>query len=106
MGRNELVDAVTNGDVDLSEIDSNHLPEPLRAASPEEQKAIIERNAETRSNLTREIRKLVDQRNAYLRGRVEEEGGAEDSLDNQIFGAVRSQAEAKGLRYSTDAPAY
>jgi hypothetical protein len=37
---------------------------------------------------------------------VAERGGAKDSLDDKIYGAVREQAAAKGLKYEADAPAY
>ena len=106
LGKQELVDDVTSGRVDLSGIDRDEFPEPLQAMAPAERTAFIEKNAEAREALAGEIQQLVDKRDAYLHDRVEEEGGAEESLDHQLFGAIRAQAEAKGLRYNGESPAY
>jgi hypothetical protein len=106
LGKQELVDDVTSGRVDLSGIDRDELPEPLQAMAPAERTAFIEKNAEAREALAGEIQQLVDKRDAYLHDRVEEEGGAEESLDHQLFGAIRAQAGAKGLRYNEESPAY
>ena len=43
---------------------------------------------------------------ARLRQKVAEMEGAEESLDHQLYGAVREQAEKKGLSYPASAPAY
>ena len=53
-----------------------------------------------------QIQELAKQRAEYLRKEVEERGGAEDSLDDKVYRAVREQAAAVGLSYETDAPAY
>lgn len=106
LGKQELIEDVTSGRMDLSAIDKDELPEPLQAMAPEEQSKFIQKNAAIRDDLSAEIRQLVDKRDTYLRNKVEEEGGAVDSLDNQIFGAIRAQAEAKGLRYNEAVPAY
>lgn len=106
LGKQELIDDVTSGRVDLSEIDRDSLPEPMQVMAPTEQTEFIEKNAAVRDELSAEIQQLVDKRDAYLRSKVEEEGGADESLDNQLFGAIRAQAKAKGLRYNEKAPAY
>ena len=43
---------------------------------------------------------------AYLDKKVEEAGGARDSLDDKIYRTVREQAGKLGLTYEADAPAY
>jgi uncharacterized protein YaaQ len=68
--------------------------------------ALIEENARQRDALKDEIRQLSGQRAAYLKQKVEEAGGAQDSLDEKIFNAVRAQAGKKGLRYEAEAPSY
>lgn len=100
LGSKELVDAVTRGDVDLAEIDGNMLPESLKPLPPEEQAAVIERFAGEREQLTRQIRELAGQRDAWLETKVAEEGGARDSLDHKIFETVSEQATSAGLTYS------
>lgn len=106
IGDSELVDDIASGRVDIEELDRDELPESLQAMAPAAQKRFIEESAKSRRKLQHEIRQLAQERNEYLQEKVEASGGAEDSLDAKIYGAVRSQAAAKGLRYEAAAPAY
>ena len=56
--------------------------------------------------LSAEIRDLATQRDEYLKREVTARGGAKASLDAQLYGAVREQAKASGLRYEADGPVY
>ncbi len=106
LGEGELVDDVSSGRVDISTIDRDHLPATMRALKPEAQEALITETAKRRQALQQRIKELSDQRSAFLRKKVEESGGAKDSLDHKIYSAVREQAGDKGLSYSADTPAY
>jgi Mg-chelatase subunit ChlD len=106
LGDKELVDDVASGRVDLSAIEPAALPAPLQSMAPDEQQALIEETAELRKALTGEIQTLAAERDAYLKRQVAERGGAKDSLDHQIYGAIREQAKAKGMTYDGDGPAY
>jgi len=106
LGQGELVDEVTSGRVDLSSIDKDQLPEPMQAMAPEEQAAVISETAERRNELKRQISELTEERAVYLGKKVEEAGGAGDSLDDQIYRTVRDQAGKLGLSYEAAAPAY
>jgi hypothetical protein len=106
LGEGELVDDVSHGRVDLDSIDRDKLPEPLQAMTPEEQAALISETAERRNELQRQISELSGERSAYLDKKVEESGGASDSLDDQIYRTVREQAGRLGMSYEADAPAY
>ena len=106
LGEGELVDEVSSGRVDLSSIDMDQLPEPMQAMAPAEQAAIISETAERRNELKRQISELTEKRAAYLDKKVEDAGGARDSLDDQIYRAVREQAGKLGMSYEADAPAY
>ena len=106
LGEGELVDEVSSGRVDLSSIDKDQLPEPMQAMAPAEQAAIISETAERRNELKRQISELTEKRAAYLDKKVEDAGGARDSLDDQIYRAVREQAGKLGMSYEADAPAY
>jgi len=101
-GEGELVDDVASGRVDLSDIEHQALPEPIQAMTPAEQKALIKETAAKRKELQSRIGELAEQRNEYLKKKVEEMGGAKDSLDHKIYGAVREQAASKGLHYDED----
>ncbi len=106
LGEGELVDEVTSGRVDLSSIDKDKLPEPMQAMAPEEQAKVISETAERRNELKRQISELTKERADYLGKKVEEAGGATDSLDDKIYRAVREQAGKLGMSYEADAPAY
>jgi len=106
LGKGELVEDVTSGRVDLSRIDKDQLPEPIQAMAPAAQAAVIRETAGRRNELQRQIDDLAKQRAAYLDRKVEEAGGARDSLDDQIYRTVREQAGKLGMSYEADAPAY
>jgi Mg-chelatase subunit ChlD len=101
-GEGELVDDVASGRVDLSDIEHHALPEPIQAMTPAEQKALIKETAAERKELQSRIDDLAEQRNEYLKKKVEEMGGAKDSFDHKIYGAIREQAASKGLHYDED----
>ena len=105
-GSRELVEDVASGRVELSDVSPDELPEPMQALAPEEQEALVERTAQRRNELKRQIDELADQRTSYLKEKVAESGGAKDSLDVQIYDAVREQAAGAGLSYELDAPTY
>jgi Mg-chelatase subunit ChlD len=106
VGEKELIDDVVSGRVDLSALDETALPASLQAMAPAEQKAAIEEQAGRRRELSAEVKALAAQREDYLKRQVAERGGAKDSLDDKIYGAVRAQAAAKGLTYEADTPVY
>ena len=105
IGEGELVADVASGRVDLAKVEADKLPEPLQSLSIDERKRTIEQNAATRSELQKQIRALADQREKYAADEIAAAGGAKDSLDAKIYGAVREQAQKKGLTYP-EAPKY
>ena len=106
LGDNELVDAVTSGRVELDEIERHDMPAALLHMKPAEQKALIEETAQRREQLQREISALSESRNDYIRQKVEADGGADDSLDEKIYRAVKDQAASVGLSYDADSAHY
>jgi Mg-chelatase subunit ChlD len=106
IGKKELVDDVASGRVELSAVTSDELPESMQGMSPKERQALITATAQRREELQREISELAQKRAVYLRKKVEEEGGAKNSLDENIYGAVREQAAPKGIVYEAEAAAY
>lgn len=105
LGDHELVDDIASGKVDLGSIAKDHLPEPIQAMAPAEQKALIEKSALKRQKLSSEIDALAQQRQDYLKNELEEKGGAKESLDQKVFDAVRAQTGKLGMSYE-DGPAY
>ncbi len=106
LGEGELVDDVSQGRVKLEALAPEALPAPLQSLSPEARQALIEETAQRRQQLNQDIRKLAEQRAAFLRERVEAEGGARESLDQKLYDAIQAQGRLKGMEYEADALAY
>jgi len=106
LGDKELVEEVSQGRVDLSKIDRDQLPAPMQAMPPAARQALVEEKAQERAELKQQIDELASQRAAHIKAEMDQRGGAKDSLDQKLFGAVREQAGKKGLRYESSAPAY
>ncbi len=105
LGENELVDAIASGTVALDEIDTEALPAALKPMARAEQKAYVADLATKRDDLQRRIRALSEDRDSYLEKKVEEAGGMKDSLDQQLYEAVKEQAAKAGLEYE-EGPSY
>jgi len=105
LGENELVDAVASGAVELDELEPEALPEALKPMAPEEQRAYVGRLAGEREDLKRKIQELSADRDGYIAEKVDEAGGMKDSLDQQLYEAVKEQAGKAGLEYE-NGPAY
>jgi len=106
LGSNELIEAVTSGKVDLDSIDEDNLPAAMQSMAPAEREVLVAATAETRYALQEEIQKLSKDRADFLKEKVEEAGGARDSLDDQIYRVVKAQAGKIGLRYESEAAEY
>ena len=74
--------------------------------APAEALIVIEAQAEKRAQLKQEIEALSESRHRYIEERVDANGGAEDSLDEQIYRAVKNQAASVGLTYEDDRAKY
>ena len=58
-----------------------------------------------RPDLKQQIQALADKRDGFLSEKVEEAGGLESSLDQQIYRTIQEQAGEAGLDYD-DGPSY
>ena len=106
LGKGELVDAISSGRVELDDIDKDDLPASLQALAPEKQMAIISDQARRRDKIKNDINKLSESRSNYIRQEITALGGASESLDEKIFGAVKEQAKLKGLIYESEDASY
>ena len=97
-GRSDLVDAVASGAVALDALPPALLPEPMQAMLPEERRRLVAEKAEERKQLQSRIAELAKERDAYLAARAAKPDQA-DSFDGRVFGAIRSQAAEKGIRF-------
>ncbi|HUV23099.1 MAG TPA: VWA domain-containing protein [Gammaproteobacteria bacterium] len=106
LGSSELVDAITSGRIELDEIGQENLPASLQAMAPAEQMAVIGERARRRDELQQQIHQLSASRSSFIKQKVEAEGGADDSLDEKIYRAVKDQAASVGLTYDSDSASY
>lgn len=106
LGESELVDAISSGRVELDEIEEVNLPASLQAMAPEEQMEVITEQAQRRNELQQEIKKLSASRSNFIKQKIAAEGGADDSLDEKIYRAVKDQAASIGLTYDSDSASY
>ncbi len=106
LGESELVDAISSGRVELDTIGEENLPASLQAMAPEEQMEVITEQAKRRAQLQQEIRGLSTSRSDFIKKKVAAEGGADDSLDEKIYRAVKDQAASVGLTYDSDSASY
>lgn len=98
-GEHELVAAVRAGTVALDSLPPSALPAALAAMTADERTAAVEEKAATRERLEDQIRTLSADRDHYISAQLDTVGAAEESLDEQIYTTVRTQAAAKGLRF-------
>lgn len=106
LGESELVDAISSGRVELDEIEEENLPASLQAMAPAEQMEVITEQAQRRNELQQEIKKLSASRSGFIKEKIAAEGGADDSLDEKIYRAVKDQAASIGLTYDSDSASY
>ena len=106
IGDKDIVqEVVVTGSISLDDIEEELLPEKLKPMAPAERQAVMEGLAEERNELQRQIRELADERSHYIEKKVDEDGGAADSLDQKLYEIVSEQAAVAGLEYS-EGPEY
>jgi len=98
-GDQDLVEDVSGGEVSLDAVPEEQLPDGLRELGRAEQEQLIEELAGRRVDLLRRIDSLAEQRAGFIDQRLDEAGGAEDSLDRQLYDVVREQAAPAGLTF-------
>ena len=102
LGGKDLVDDVASGRIaGAASVAPAELPAAIAALPPEKQEAAVKEAVEKRADLQRQIAELAKDRDAFIKKKVEDAGGAAGSLDQKIYDAVREQAATKGLEYDS-----
>jgi hypothetical protein len=101
LGRADLVDAVREGTVDPSKLKKEELPEPLQALAPEARAEVVQKKAQERAEIQRQIGALSKERDAWLQKEEAKRAkdGAAKSFDGEVLGAIRDQAKKAGIAY-------
>jgi hypothetical protein len=100
-GREDLVDAVKEGRVDVNTVKKDELPASLRALAPAEREAHVKKKIEERAKLQQQVTQLSRERDTWLQ---KEEArlaaaGQGDGFDQQVLEAIRTQAASAGIAY-------
>jgi hypothetical protein len=105
LGEQELIADVESGRVDVATLPAAELPPAVAALPAEQRRAAVLETAQKREKLQKQIAALAAERDAYIETEVEAAGGADSSLDQLIYDAVREQAAPLGLDYE-DGPKF
>jgi hypothetical protein len=100
-GREDLVDAVKEGRVELDALGRAELPPPLRDLAPAALRAHVQAKLEERARLQARVAELSRERDAWLGAELRRlaAAGQGDGFDRQVFEAIRAQAAGKGIAY-------
>ncbi len=94
----DLIDALEEKEVKLSELESDRLPEELRDKSLEEQEAYLEKKRRERNRIREQLKELENERREYVRN-VRQKRQGEDTFGSAVRKVLAEQLEKKG--YST-----
>ncbi|MCC7389741.1 MAG: VWA domain-containing protein [Phycisphaerales bacterium] len=99
-GRQELVQDIADGKVELDELSEEELPPELQALPAGERRAFVEKKGAERRELQAKISGLAEKRAEYLRAEMERLGSGErDAFDQKVIESLRAQAARAGIRY-------
>lgn len=103
-GDEDLLALIAEEKVSLEEVDEEKLPDELKSMTPEERVAHIEKLQSERKELQQKMATLVKQRGEFLSEEKKRlaESGKTDGFDLKVKKMIRTQAEAKGIKYGTD----
>jgi Mg-chelatase subunit ChlD len=99
LGNKELVEEISMGDISLDSIETEALPIEMQTMKPSARQEYIKNKSAARQELNEAIVRLSSKRDAYLKQKVEAAGLGKNSLDSQIFDAIKEQSAEKGLIY-------
>ena len=100
-GKADLLDALDEGTVALDEVEEEALPEPLRNLSKPAREAFVAEQQAKRTSILSKIRELSRRRDDYVAKEQERRAAAGDGdgFDQEVLGAIKDQAAAKGIVY-------
>ncbi|MCW8875452.1 MAG: VWA domain-containing protein [Kangiellaceae bacterium] len=98
----ELMQALESGSISYEDISEDELPDQLVIVGSRIRKEIIEEKLEERKTAKAELKVLADKRDAYIAEQKAKLKDAPATLDEQLLGTLKKQAEKKGLKYEKD----
>ena len=102
----DLVEASKQKDFDWKTIKDEDLPEEMRKMSLAERKAYVQKKDAERAKIQKEIQDLAVKRDAFIREEITRQGLKGDhAFDEAVRRSVTQQAQKKGFKFETPAPA-
>jgi hypothetical protein len=97
----DLVDALKEKKIDLAKIKKEHLPKELQKLSPAECKAYIQKKADERAKISKDIADLKKTRDVYVAKKRRElaKTGKADALETAVIKSLRTQATKKRFTF-------
>lgn len=95
----DLVDAVREKKVAVSEAREADLPASMQAMSVGERETYVETQARGRAEVQKQIADLSAERDRFLKTARAQAAGGKTALDQAMLDALRTQAEAKGFKF-------
>ncbi len=97
----DVVDAVRDNKLNLSEVSGKDLPKVMKPMSAGERTKYVEKLASRRKELQKEIRQLNVKRIAHQKTEMKKQGMDEGkSFDGMLRRAIQAQGQKKGLTFS------
>ena len=105
LGDGELIAELEADSIELEAIPAADLPEEIQGLDENQKRDFVKKASEKRKNLLGRMRALSESRSDYIATQVKDVDDLDESLDNQIYDAVKEQAAKKGLVYE-EGPSY
>jgi hypothetical protein len=94
----DLVDAAKEQSFEISKVKTEDLPAEMKKMTAEERKAYIEKNANEREQLQKQISQLNADREKYVAHRMKEVAGT-NTLDAVVISAIREQGQKRNFQF-------
>ena len=94
----DLVDAAKDKDFELTKVKKEELPAEMQKMTVEERKAHIEKNAQEREQLQKQINQLNTDREKYVAQRLKEVAGT-NTLDAVVISTIREQGQKRNFEF-------
>jgi hypothetical protein len=95
----DLVDAVQNEKVELSQVKAEELPENMRKMSVEEKKAYVQSRQKERADIQAKVQQLNEQRKKYVAAEMTKQQKEGQTLGSAVIQAVREQAQKRDFKF-------
>jgi hypothetical protein len=95
----DLVDAVTNNEVNYQQMKESDLPEEMQGMTKEERKAYVEEMSRKRQEIQDKIMVLYKEREVYIAEQQTRDDESKE-LGDALVAALREQAEAGGFTFA------